>query len=108
MQKQYDSLCLLRKGTEILWKFHSGLHGLIIIVYVAACNALAKVTSLQGTDEEETERKGESVKGGWDWRQQEHFQWVMSVKCTYRFDGVLVNFSFCLPQMMTVYIDKKG
>lgn len=57
MQKQYDSPCLLCEGTEILWKFHSGLHGLIIIVYVATRNALAKVTSLQGTDEEETERK---------------------------------------------------
>ena len=42
-------------------KFHSGLHGLIIIVYVATRNALAKVTSLQGTDEEETERGREKV-----------------------------------------------
>lgn len=31
----------------------------------------------------------------------------MSVKYTYRFDGVLVNFGFCLPQMMTIYIDKR-
>lgn len=44
-------------------KFHSGLHGLIIIVYVATRNALAKVTSLQGTDEEETERGREKVSG---------------------------------------------
>lgn len=38
---------------EILWKFHSGLRGLIIVVYAATCNSLAKVTSLQGTDEVE-------------------------------------------------------
>lgn len=61
MQKQYDSPCLLREGTEILWKFHSGLHGLIVIVSVATRNALAKVTSLQGTDEEKTQRGKEKV-----------------------------------------------
>lgn len=63
MQKQYNSPCLLRKSTEILWKFHSGLHELIIIVYVATGNALAKVTSLQRTDEEETERGKEKCQG---------------------------------------------
>lgn len=51
----YDSECLLREGTLILWKFHSGLHGLIIAVCAATCNAWAKITSLQRTDAEERE-----------------------------------------------------
>ncbi len=59
MQKQYDSPCLLHM--RFCEKFHSGLHELTVIVCVAASNALVKVTSLRGTNEEETGRGKEKV-----------------------------------------------
>lgn len=103
LQKQDDSPCLLCEGTEILWKFHSGLHELIIIVYAATGNALAKVTSLQGTEEEETKRGKEKVSREGGPEDGKQFQCVELVRCTYRFNGVLVNFGFCLPKMMPIY-----
>lgn len=88
---------------NILWKFHSGLHELIIIVFAATGNALAKVTSLQGTAEEDAER-WEKCQG------KVGLQTACiskgSVRCTYRLDGVLVNFGLHLPQMMPIYRQK--
>lgn len=89
---------------NILWKFHSGLHELIIIVFAATGNALAKVTSLQGTAEEDAERWEEKCQG------KVGLQTAClskgSVRCTYRLDGVLVNFGLHLPQMMPIYRQK--
>lgn len=109
MQKQYDSLCLLFcEGAEILWKFHSGLRRLIIIVCVVTCNVLAKVTSLHGARwGGDRDRNGESVKGGRDEDGGSISNESWQRRWTYRFDGILVDFGFCLPQMMPIYWEKE-
>lgn len=77
---------------------------LIIIVSVASGNALTKITSLQGTDEDETGKGKEKVSREGRTEDEQAFEKVESVvRCTYRFDGGLVNFAFSLPQMMPIY-----